>query len=268
MSRTRGFTLTELAIALVIIAFLLGGVVVTLQSQIEARNQAETRRTLDLAAEALVGFAIQRGRLPCPATVGSLGREDIVTVGMPGGISSEEWGNCAVPDGFLPAADLGVTPTDNQGFAIDAWGSNVGGLNRIRYSVSRAQVTVNGNVVWAFTGKDALRRTGFTAQPEIWICGVAPAAPGAPTCDGGVVAVRTPAVVYSLGPNGGIAAAQTQAAFEVSGASADERENYNTNPRIFVARQATPAGANEFDDIVSFLSLNVLYNRLVAANPL
>jgi|APFre7841882724_1041349.scaffolds.fasta_scaffold00893_8 prepilin-type N-terminal cleavage/methylation domain-containing protein len=268
MRRARGFTLTELAIALAIIAFLLGGVVVTLQSQIEARNQAETRRTLDLAVESLIGFAIHRGRLPCPATLGSLGREDIVMTGMPGGISFDDWGNCAVADGFLPAADLGITPTDSQGFAIDAWGSNVGGLNRIRYAVSRAQVTVNGNVVWAFTGKDAVRRTGFTVQPEIWICGVAPAALGATNCDAGVVAMRAPAVVYSLGPNGGIAAAQTQAAFEASAASADERENYNTNPRIFVARPATPAGANEFDDIVSFLSLNVLYNRLVAANPL
>lgn len=268
MRAVRGFTLTELAIALVIIAFLLGGVVVTLQSQIEARNQAETRRTLDLALEAVVGFAIQHGRLPCPATAGSLGREDIITVGMPGGISFEEWGNCAVADGFLPAADLGITPVDGQGFAIDAWGSNVGGLNRIRYAVSRAQVAVNGNVVWAFTGKDALRRTGFTTQPNIWVCAVAPVAAGATNCDAGVVAIRAPAVVYSLGPNGSTAAAQTQAAFEASGASADERENYNTNALIFVARPPTPAGANEFDDIVSFLSLNVLYNRLVAASPL
>jgi prepilin-type N-terminal cleavage/methylation domain-containing protein len=257
MKDARGFTLTELAIALVIIAFLLGGVVVTLQSQIEARNQAETRRTLDLALEAVVGFAIQRGRLPCPATAGSLGREDIVTIGMPGGISFEEWGNCVVADGFLPAADLGITPVDSQGFAIDAWGSNVGGLNRIRYAVSRAQVTVNGNVVWAFTGKDALRRTGFTTQPNIWVCAVAPVAAGATSCDAGVVAIRAPAVVYSLGPNGAVAPT-----------SADELANTDANALIFVARPATPAGANEFDDIVSFLSLNVLYNRLVAANPL
>jgi prepilin-type N-terminal cleavage/methylation domain-containing protein len=266
--RTRGFTLTELAIALVIIAFLLGGIVVTVESQIAARNQAETRRMLDLATEAVIGFAIQKGRLPCPATNGSLGKEDMVKVGMPGGISFEDWGNCTVADGFLPASDLGISPVDSQGFAIDAWGSNVNGLNRIRYAVSRTQVTVNGNTVWAFTGKDALKRTGFASAPDLWVCGVAPIAGGATTCDAGVVSTRTPAVIYSLGPNGATAAAQTLAAFEASAASADERENYNTNWRIYVAHPPVPAGANEFDDLVSFVSLNVLYNRMIAASPL
>jgi hypothetical protein len=223
---------------------------------------------LDLATEAVIGFAIQKGRLPCPATNGSLGKEDMVKVGMPGGISFEDWGNCTVADGFLPASDLGISPVDSQGFAIDAWGSNVNGLNRIRYAVSRTQVTVNGNTVWAFTGKDALKRTGFAAAPDLWVCGVAPIAGGATTCDAGVVSTRTPAVIYSLGPNGATAAAQTQAAFEASAASADERENYNTNWRIYVAHPPVPAGANEFDDLVSFVSLNVLYNRMIAASPL
>jgi prepilin-type N-terminal cleavage/methylation domain-containing protein len=268
MRRVRGFTLTELAIALVIIAFLLGGIVVTVESQIATRNQAETRRMLDIAAEAVIGFAIQKGRLPCPATTTSLGKEDMIKVGMPGGISFEEWGNCAVADGFLPASDLGLSPIDTQGFAIDAWGSNVGGLNRVRYAVSRTQVTVNGNLVWAFTGRDALKRTGFSAVPDVFVCGVAPAGAGATSCDVGVVSARVPAVIYSLGPNGATAAAQTQAVFEASTASADERENYNTNAKIFVSHPAVPAGANEFDDLVSFVSLNVLYNRLVAASPL
>lgn len=265
---TGGFTLTELAIALVIIAFLLGGVVVTVESQIASRNQAETRRMLDLATEAVIGFAIQKGRLPCPATTTSLGKEDMVKVGMPGGISFEDWGNCTVADGFLPASDLGLSPVDSQGFAIDAWGSNVNGLNRIRYAVSRTQVTVNGNLVWAFTGKDALKRTGFAATPDLWVCAVAPVAGGATTCDAGVVSTRAPAVIYSLGPNGATAAAQTQAAFEASAASADERENYNTNWRIYVSHPAVPTGANEFDDLVSFVSINVLYNRMIAASPL
>lgn len=272
-----GFTLTELAIALVIIAFLLGGVVVTLEAQIAARNQAETRRTLDLAAEAVIGFAIQRGRLPCPATNASQGEEkriDPPSVATPAGFTVGEWldafGECEVADGFLPAATLGITPIDTQGYAIDAWGSNVGGLNRIRYAVSRTTVVINGNTVFAFTGKDAMKRSGFVAQPDVLVCSSAAGAVAGPppACGTGVVGIRTPAVIYSLGPNGATAAGQSQAAFEASGASADERENYNTNPRIFVAHPAVPSGANEFDDIVTFVSLNVLYNRLVAANPL
>jgi hypothetical protein len=101
------------------------------------------------------------------------------------------------------------------------------------------------------------------------VCNAAPVTPGQPTCvASGVIGSRTPAVIYSLGPNGATAAAQAKAIFEASGASADERENYNTNPRFFVAKPAVPAGADEFDDIVTFISLNVLYNRLVGANPL
>jgi prepilin-type N-terminal cleavage/methylation domain-containing protein len=277
--RARGFTLTELAIALVIIGFLLGGVVVTLQSQISARNDAETRRTLDSAAEAIIGFAIQRGRLPCPATDTSLGQEALVVTGMPGTptISAEAWGNCTVTDGFLPAATLGLAPVDSQGYAIDAWGSNTGGLNRVRYavdSITTVSVANDGGgpnvTVSAFTGRNALRKSGFAAQPGLIVCssstGVVAGPP--PACGTGVVAIRTPAVIYSLGPNGATAAGMGMTAFQASGASADEIENFNTNWRVFVARPASPAGAAEFDDIVNFVSLNVLYNRLVAANPL
>jgi prepilin-type N-terminal cleavage/methylation domain-containing protein len=282
MRRVRGFTLTELALALLIIGILLGGVVVTLQSQIEARNQAETRRALDVASEALIGFAIQNGRLPCPATDISLGLEVLDDVGTPPGtpaISREEWGNCKWTDGFLPAATLGLTPIDTEGYAIDAWGSNVGGLNRLRYAVdSVTTVSVPHEaggagatvIVSAFTGRNALKRSGFAAQPGLVVCASSTGAVAGPppACGPGVVATRTPAVIYSLGPNGAAAASQSKAAFEVSGASADERENYNTNARVFVSKPAIPSGAEEFDDIVSFLSLNVLYNRLVAANPL
>lgn len=264
-----GFTLTELAIALLIIGFLLGGVVVTLESQIAARNQAETRRILDLAAEAVIGFAIQRGRLPCPATAVSQGEERLITVGVPGGLTAEEWGNCEEADGFLPASTLGIAPVDSEGFAIDAWGSNTGGLNRIRYAVARTQLPINGTPVFVFTGRDALRRTGFTAVPDVNVCNAAPVVAGQPTCvASGVIGSRTPAVIYSLGPNGATASSQPKAIFEASAAAADERENYNTNARYFVAKPAVPTGPNEFDDIVTFISLNVLYNRLVAANPL
>jgi prepilin-type N-terminal cleavage/methylation domain-containing protein len=267
--RIRGFTLTELAIALVIVAFLLGGVVVTLESQIALRNQAETRRILDLAAEAVIGFAIQRGRLPCPATALSQGEERMITAGVPAGFTAEEWGNCEEADGFLPASTLGITPVDSEGFAIDAWGSNTGGLNRIRYAVARTQLPINGTPIFIFTGRDALRRTGFVAVPDVNVCNAAPVIAGQATCTAaGVIGSRTPAVIYSLGPNGGVAASQAKALFEASGAGADERENYNTNPRFFVSKPVVPSGANEFDDIVTFISLNVLYNRLVAANPL
>ena len=63
------------------------------------------------------------------------------------------------------------------------------------------------------------------------------------------------AVVYSRGRNGGVAPAST-----------DETANGNAD-RVVVSHTPT-TGANEFDDIVAWLSPNVLYNRMIAAGRL
>ena len=65
--RARGFTLAELAIVVAVIALLLGGLTLTLSTQTELRRISDTQRTLELAKDALIGFAMTRGRFPCPA---------------------------------------------------------------------------------------------------------------------------------------------------------------------------------------------------------
>lgn len=63
-----GFTLVELAMVLVILALLGGSMLVPLASRIEARDrQAALERLRDIQ-QALAGFAIIHGRLPCPST--------------------------------------------------------------------------------------------------------------------------------------------------------------------------------------------------------
>ena len=49
-------------------------------------------------------------------------------------------------------------------------------------------------------------------------------------------------------------------------ASTDETANGNAD-RVVVSHTPT-TGANEFDDIVAWLSPNVLYNRMIAAGRL
>jgi len=101
-----GFTLTELAIVLVIVALLIGGMLVPLSAQRDIQNHKETGRLLAEIREALLGFAVINGRLPCPASEtnpasANYGIEDATACGA---------------EGFLPWKSLGVTE-------IDAWGS-------------------------------------------------------------------------------------------------------------------------------------------------
>ena len=143
IARTAGFTLTELAVVTAIVALLLGSLMYTLAAQTEQRNFEETRRRLEQAKELLLGFAIVQGRLPCPARYSSPashsgGLESFCAAAPPASCPGTETttvqahGNCSnYHDGYLPAAAIGWTQVDPDGFAVDAWG------NRIRYAVAR-----------------------------------------------------------------------------------------------------------------------------------
>ncbi len=121
-NRLTGFTLVELAIVLLIVTLLLGGLLPTISSQIEQRHVADTRRQLDEIQQALVGFAVVNGRLPCPAPAN-------VASGQPG--AGVEAPTCTSPTsagGVLPWVTLGISETD-------AWG------RRFTYRVSPAFAT-------------------------------------------------------------------------------------------------------------------------------
>ncbi|QNM97154.1 hypothetical protein [Chitinimonas koreensis] len=105
-----GFTLTEAAIVLVVVGLLLGGLMTTLPQQIAQRRADLTRSRLELAREALLGFAVSQGRLPCPATASSHGDE------VPGG-----GGHCAGNDGLLPGRTLGLDRLDAEAHYTDGW---------------------------------------------------------------------------------------------------------------------------------------------------
>ena len=66
-ARSRGFTLAEIAVAVAVLALLLGGLLIPLSTQLEGARQREAQRALELIREALVGYALANGRLPCPA---------------------------------------------------------------------------------------------------------------------------------------------------------------------------------------------------------
>ena len=107
----RGFSLLEMAVVLIIVGFLLGGLLDTLGNLQARQREEQTDRQLEEIREALITFAVVNRRLPCPAapataaTVAGAGMERAPTVaGCTGG-----------PAGVLPWATLALPQTD-------AWG--------------------------------------------------------------------------------------------------------------------------------------------------
>ena len=72
--RTKGFTLTELTIVLVIVALLVGGMMLPLSAQRNLQSVRETQKQLSDVSEALSGYAAShragdgKPYLPCPDT--------------------------------------------------------------------------------------------------------------------------------------------------------------------------------------------------------
>jgi len=231
MTRSRGFTLIEMAIVLVIITILIGGLAMPLSAQIQARRIAETKTTLEEARTALLGYAMTHNAtnvpthhyLPCPDTNAD-GREDRVSDTQ-----------CAAYRGLLPWVDLGVAPQD-------AWG------NRLRYAV-----------VTQFIDKF----NGFSAST--------PAASGPPsygfdpiricsthTCSSPDVADNVVFVLVSLGPNGW-GAQNINGTTLAAPTGPDEADNLDGNP-TYISRSPTTADAasGEFDDLTVWVSQSTL----------
>jgi len=235
---SRGFTLTELAVVMVIIGLLAASSLYTLSAQIETRQRSDTQRKLEEAKELLVAFALVHGRLPCPGTTS--GDE----AGGGAAVCANAYG------GFLPARAIGYQPTDEAGFALDAWG------RRLRYAVSATQ--------W---GAGPARFTRKHTTDAAWSIGQTPAdlvvcsAASASTCDAGAsVTNQNPvvALVLSTGRNG------------AAGASgANEARNLDGNA-LFVSRTPDPptAPGGEFDDQLVWIPVGLLYGRMVAAGVL
>ncbi len=255
-NRGAGFTLVEIAIAVFIIALLLGSILVPLTTQVEQRQVSETQKMLEDIKEALIGHAVAYGRLPCPdrITAGAGGAYDTAHDGV------EDYntgtGACfsTTQTGNVPWVTLGLG-------ASDPWG------NRFRYRVDTDY---------------AHRTTLFTFATSADLC-VGPNQPAcatplatrftAPGPDGAV------AVIISHGKNGyGAIKAQTSAQnpCHPSGCSADETDNsaggtgYSSRPHTVFASPCGGGGqpACEFDDIVVWISKFTLFNRMVAAGKL
>jgi type II secretory pathway pseudopilin PulG len=248
--------LVELAIVIALLGLLLGTLVVPLSARFQAQKVDNTRRGLQAITEALVGFAIANGRLPCPDRDRD-GLEDNPCAGA--------------SEGFVPWSQLGVRPTD-------AWG------RLFHYRVA-AEFTAaarlgelcnppNGDM----TTPDGVLNLCDEGDITIFTRGYDPGSSGAHYKARIALASILPAVVVSLGSNG---SGGTDLAGNVlaSPTGADEQENLLDGNGQFVSRIPTRATDPcndaaealplcEFDDLVSWVSANILFYRLVAAGRL
>jgi len=96
-----GFTLLEMAMVMVVLGLLIGGSLIPLSIQMEKKDRDATVRQLQDMREALIGFALSNGRLPCPDIDGDGVGDGAVT--------------CFNAEGDFPWVDMGLG-------RMDAWG--------------------------------------------------------------------------------------------------------------------------------------------------
>jgi len=283
-----GFTLVEIAIVLLIVTILLGYSVAMLTVQQELKQYRQAQKEITDIVSAVEAFAQVNGYLPCPAwaddlaapTVSSNGfecREDGGALDCGG--SDPTVDSCDVWFGFVPGKTLGLEGrySPNTGLLLDPWGMPY------RYQVSDSNTGSNPPL----TDEDDFVMVGEMKDegipnlvPDLVVCSADPSpgtagpndvrcassqeviigAGGTTNCsDPGVSCA--PVVVFSTGKDklGNVAAN-----------SWVQRENLDNtiNDRVFVSTTISTSGGSEFDDVVQWISPNVLYSKMIEAGQL
>lgn len=276
----QAFTLIEMAVVMSIVALLIGGMLIPLGTRYEMQAYADTQSRLDKANEALIGFAILNGRLPCPSN-NSAGTElaptlNATTLNWQCGTTLQGLSdsNTAADSswGDLPWGSLGLAPPNNA----DAWNY------RFRYSVRTQLAARDPTSSASLFGSGNLSASGLNVNTEAFL---APASCAVtPNCV--PVVTNAVSVVFSLGKNsaGGTLIGGTDVTPNLpianpttapsqmanlpnteNGTTAASRSNRST----FVSRVRSTASfagtATEFDDVMIWLSPTTLTAKLVAA---
>jgi prepilin-type N-terminal cleavage/methylation domain-containing protein len=164
----KGFSLVELSIVLVVVGLLLGSTIAGLSDFIWHARNAQAKKDLTLIEEALFGYAISKGGLPCPDTTGFPNNPENAD-GVADGA-----GACGAVRGFLPWTDLGLK-------ANDPWGTPY--LYRLDTIYAKPPSDTTTDVTFILTAADG----------NIEILNSA---------GGLIVADNIAAVFFSVGPNG------------------------------------------------------------------
>ncbi|MGP1675874.1 MAG: hypothetical protein ACTS6J_01795 [Burkholderiales bacterium] len=230
-----------------------------LSLQMELRRYADTKKTMDQINEALIGFVLVNGRLPCPAD------PNIADGTANAGVERATCSIAATKVGVIPWVTLNVAEADE-------WG------RRFTYRVTS---------IFA----DAIAAATYGCTPA-----VNPTQSSFALCASGDMKVRSrnpsskvaydmtnvmlPAVFLSAGKNGyGAYTPQGNVYAAVPADNVDETTNASAATLAFVSRDRTDASTPcsdtagtasmcEFDDLVAFIPLTTLMNRMVVSGKL
>lgn len=237
-----GFTLTEVAIVLVIMSLLAISVLTPLSGRIEQQRIGFTNQRLAEIKEALLGFTTSHGHLPCPALAA-----DGISANY---VDANEW-TCKTydsSDGYLPWATLGVEGYDGWGrpfrYRADGWFSNGDGIfypSQLSGSNPKPVGTSKGG--YSIQIQD---RNGNSLNSN-----------------NGVYGSNVVAVVFSCGKNGKPDDGKDSYPGNVNGTVPTATcENGTANKNIYVQEGYVP---EQFDDILIWIPKHLLINRLTVA---
>ncbi|MFT7471263.1 MAG: type II secretory pathway pseudopilin PulG [Kiritimatiellia bacterium] len=234
-----GFSILEMAIVMMIVSIMLGGLLVSIASTQEVNNRTETQNQLDEIVDALYGFAQVNGYLPCPATPTS------------NGLEARTAGACSRVHGFVPSATLGLSGGVNtDGLLVDSW------LGAYRYSVTNTNGNAFTNQIGLRASIAALATTMGALTPNLQVCDAA-------AC-GTAIASGLPAVVLSLGAD--------WAEFDALDVDASENSGEATLNGYDIPADLDFVSAayieDTFDDLITWIAPSILFTKMITAGQL
>ncbi len=252
-----GFTLIEMAIVLLILAALLSYTFMPLRAQLETANIKEARGKLAEIEQAIYGFAIANGRLPCPTLPGQ------------GGLSQPQPPGpaCSNAIGFVPSVSLGLKGETNcDGLLLDPWG------HPYRYSVTDNDFDGDGNDDFVVSNQLRDANVGIAnATPDLRICRNLDAACSGGTVAADVIADDVVAVIFSMGTKSRANSATENENAGEGGtlASTCGLSAYPIgNDRFYYAASRREIAGQEFDDQLIWISPHLLYGKLLQAGQI
>lgn len=265
-----GFTLIEIAIVLIIVSLLLGYTIALLPKQQELKQYRAVQQEMDEVIAAIIGFAQVNGRLPCPSIPASAGMEDYDAINKDG---------CENYGGFVAVNTLGLMGRLNEDSLLqDPWGNpyryyvtnsdfNAGGLSDFTTpgemrTVGLVDSDVNGYI--DLDGQYLICDSAGTSNDDL--CTGAGVVFGRPNGAGGPYA-GAPFVLISHGKNW----AEVATGDELENMGATNLGGYLIKnvaaPETTFVRRTTGL-ADDFDDIVKWVSPNMLFSKMIEADQL